>query len=894
MDVEFQLLDCDYILVDGVVVRLFGRTKEGESVCAFFRGYDPYFYAQHKDNIEEIKGFLVKKFGKLVKKVDIVERFRPIGYTQTKTKMLKIFLTDPSQTPLVRDELLKASLVQEIFEADILFKYRFMADHGIYGMRWLKVTGTPARTDTVNTNIKINAEKFEQAEDQLPNLRYMSVDIETLSEMEDIPNPKNDKIIMVAINFHPHFDGKKSIVLIAKRYKNVNSAIAAFRTEKEMLEEFAKIVDTYDPDVITGYNLNDFDMPFLLTRMAENKISRVIGRCNQKASFSRKIGLRHRNDICGRVVVDVYELIRESIGKGLLRLKRYGLGDVSKALLQEGKLDVSYKDIPKYWEDDGVNFEKLIEYSRKDSELALRLLLEKNMLDKFIEISKVCGLLLQDVLEGGEAQRVENLLLREFNSHGYVIPLKPSDKEIMRRIDERESKGLKGALVLDPVTGLHTACVVYLDFKSMYPSIFIAYNICPTTLTTKADDNIKTPLGTEFVSKSTKLGVMPKIVDDLIKERDGIKGQMFKASGDERRLLEAKQLALKYMTNSFYGYTGYVRARMYLLDVANAITACGRDIIQRAKHVVEDSKKYTVVYGDTDSIMVKIDTMDLDQAFSTGKEIEKTINGHFKGTIEMKIENVFKTLLIMGKKRYAGTSYEKSNGEWKEKIVMKGIETVRRDWCNLTSDTLLKVLEIVLGEQKPKKALEYMREIVKKLEKNEIPVEELVITKGMSKALKEYKGTQPHIELVKKMRKRSAGTAPSLGDRIGFIIIRGTQILSERAEDPDYAKQHGMKVDSKYYIENQILPPLERVFEAMGISKEEIFGGGKQRMLSDILKGVNTKPTVDSLNAVDGMVCSKCDRSYRRPPLTGKCNCGGELLFFSGDQRSKQFTPLKH
>jgi DNA polymerase I len=888
MEVEFQLLDSDYILSDGVVVRLFGRTKEGKSVCAFFKGYDPYFYVEPQGNAKEIQEFLVRKFNKLIKGVEQVEKFKSIGYTTEKTKMLKIFLTDPSQTPLVRDELLRSGIVKEIFEADILFKYRFMADHGIYGMRWLKVIGKPTRTDTVKADIKIDAEKFEQAEDQLPNLKYMSIDIETLSETEDVPNPKNDKIIMIALNFFPKFNDKKSIVLVAKKFKDGNSGVTTFRTEKEMLEELGKIIDSYDPDVITGYNINDFDLPFLLGRMTENKVSKIIGRCKQKQAMSKKLGLRHKNDVIGRIIVDVYELIKESIGKGLLRLKRYGLGDVSRELLKEEKLDVAYKDIPRYWGEEGENFNKLIEYARKDSELALRLLIDRNMLDKFVEISKVCGLLLQDVLDGGEAPRVENLLLREFNKEDYVIPLRPSDSEVLKRVDERETKGLKGALVLEPITGLHTTCVIYLDFKSMYPSIFIAYNICPTTLTTQSGNNIKTPYGTEFVKKNVKLGIIPKIVESLIKERDSIKGQMAKTSGDEKRLIEAKQIALKYMTNSFYGYTGYVRARMYLLDIANAITSCGRELIQKTKYVVEETKEYTVIYGDTDSIMVKTNTSDLDEAGVIGKSIERKINETFKGTIEMKIESVFKTLLITGKKRYAGLSFEKTDGTWDENIVMKGIETVRRDWCNLTSDTLLKVLEIILKEQNPKKALEYTRDILRKLERNEIPIEDLVITKGISKSLKEYKGIQPHIELVKKMRKRSSATAPSLGDRVGFIIIQGTQILSERAEDPEYARQHGMKIDSKYYIESQILPPLERVLDIIGISKDEIFGRGKQKMLSDILKiSNNGRQMIEALHTAEGVTCVKCSQNYRRPPLSGRCNCGGELLFYLGNQISK-------
>jgi hypothetical protein len=154
--------------------------------------------------------------------------------------------------------------------------------------------------------------------------------------------------------------------------------------------------------------------------------------------------------------------------------------------------------------------------------------------------------------------------------------------------------------------------------------------------------------------------------------------------------------------------------------------------------------------------------------------------------------------------------------------------------------------------------------------------------------LKEYKGVQPHVELVKKLRERSPAEAPGLGDRVGFVIIRGPQLLSERAEDPEYVREHGLKIDSKYYIESQILPPIERVFEAIGISRSELFGVGKQRILADMIK--NTQQNV--LHSIESFICSKCNKFFRRPPLLGKCNCGGEILFYSNGNKSKYFSPF--
>jgi DNA polymerase I len=183
-----------------------------------------------------------------------------------------------------------------------------------------------------------------------------------------------------------------------------------------------------------------------------------------------------------------------------------------------------------------------------------------------------------------------------------------------------------------------------------------------------------------------------------------------------------------------------------------------------------------------------------------------------------------------------------------EKILMKGIETVRRDWCELTSKTLFTVLNILLKDQDPKKAYNYVKEVLAKLGENQIPIEDLVVSKSISKPLKKYKGIQPHVELLKKLVKRSPATAPGVGDRIGFVIVKGLRLMSDRAEDPEYVKKHGLKIDSKYYVESQVLPPLERVFEAMGISKSELIGIGRQLSLADIIGKKKEKPKKIVLN----------------------------------------------
>jgi DNA polymerase I len=909
MELKFHLLDSDYFMNGNrPVIRLFGKAPDGMPVCVFYNGVSPYFYVllSEKDKFDkqkkELEDFLRKNFSRLFRELEPVKKFLPIGYQKEKTNLVKITLTEPSKVPLVREELRKMSFIKEIYEADIPFKYRFMADNALSGMRMVKVKGKTVQTKTVRTKYKIEAEKIEPADDdETPDLKYMSLDIEVASTREGLPDARRDMISMISAAFHPKHKAHDSMVLMVKHVEgNGDDSVKTFSSEKEMLDEFLKILVDFDPDVLIGYNINGFDLPYLIERYRQNRISPAFGRCDRKQASSRKFGMMTRSDVVGRVVVDAYELVKESANKGLMKLKRYGLGDVSRALLNEDKVDIAHSEIVKYWNGEAEKVRKLIDYSRKDSVLALKLVLDKNLLDKFIELSKVSGVLLQDALASGEATRIETYLLREFNQREYAGPCKPIPAETSRRNVERETKLLKGAIVLEPETGLHTEAVVYLDFKSMYPSIYISYNICPTTILEKGseEEGITTPYGAKFVSKEMKRGIIPQIVEDLITERDIVKNEMrLERDEEKRKELNAKQFALKIMANAFYGYTGYIRAKLYILDIANAITSCGRYLITRTRDTVDKDKRFRVIYGDTDSVMVKTKTKDMEEAYKLGEEIEKNVNKELEGIVKLKIESVFKSILILTKKRYAGWSFEKRGDEWEEKIIMKGIETVRRDWCDLVSETLYEVLEIMLKEQNPKKAFDYVRVVLKKLQRSEIPIEKLIITKGISKPIRSYKGIQPHVELVKKMRKRNPTDAPGVGDRVGFVIVEGLQLLSNRAEDPAYIKERGLKIDSKYYIENQMLPPLERVFESMGIDKSELLGLGKQTLLTSLFgakKPSRAKRKTDApdlvLDSIDGVICDKCGKTYRRPPLVGKCDsCSGSFSFFNGSSKSKYF-----
>jgi DNA polymerase I len=277
---------------------------------------------------------------------------------------------------------------------------------------------------------------------------------------------------------------------------------------------------------------------------------------------------------------------------------------------------------------------------------------------------------------------------------------------------------------------------------------------------------------------------------------------------------------------------------------------------------------------------------DMDELGKEADKISQHITKNLPGVMELEFEKVFKRFLPLTKKRYAAWKFERTTEGWKDGIDMKGIETVRRDWCPLVSETLKSIIETILKTEDIKGAVCSFKDVVHNLTAGEIDIEKLVITKGLTKSVGSYAGVQPHVELVKKMKARNPADAPGIGDRIGYVIIKGMDLVSKRTEDPSYVKERGLQIDSQYYVENQLLPPIERIFGALDISKSELLGNGKQMGLMDVLKNAHKqcKPKpLDEIDAgeVNGFICQKCSKFYSRVPLVGICECGGSMLFSS-------------
>ena len=888
MPMDFQILDADYEVVNdsSPVIRLFGRGADGKSVCCFVPDFEPYFYLKASGDLHAVARLVKDTFGQ-VTKVEIVEKFEPVGYQKTKKKMLRITTRLPRDVPEIRDDILKLREVMkaegkwEVYETDILFRNRFLIDKSLGGMVWVSAEGKPvdparyfragssgnSRCENFACDSSIIASGFKRIENlTIAPLKYLSFDIECLPFEGGMPSPDVSPIIMISFAFEPEYRGHKTLVLVAKPAEGMDADVISCRDETEMLNRFFEIFCEYDPDIIVGYNHQDFDIPYITDRVKAlvakgEAINPVVGRDGSKIGY-RKFGLITRTEFKGRVVVDALPLVRRAFS-----LKQYTLRVVSKELLSREKLDVPPLEMEKYWMDTGDKFRKFVDYSRRDSELALELILNLRLLDKYIALARVSGSLLQEIVDGGQTSMVETLLLREFGLRDRVLLPKPNDGVSAERYEM--SSDLKGGEVLEPKKGL-LENVLILDYKSLYPTIMMAHNLCYTTVVTEDRPDgktIKPPSGGEFVPPEVSKGIVPSILEDLLNQRTETKKRMKRASDqNEYRVLDATQLAVKILLNSFYGYSGYARARLYSLTLANAVTSFGRHNILNTREIINNTigkivlrgdaalllkeagelsssdiiVELSVAYGDTDSVFVHCKSegdLSLEEISLVGNRLSDIVSASLPDPMELEFESIAKHALLIAKKRYALWLFEPSNSGWEGQIKVKGMETVRRDWCELTSVTLNRVLELVLIEGDVDRAVEHVREVVSDVRnldpaKDSEIIESLILTRTLTRKTDSYKNKQPHLTVVEKIKERT-GSVSSIGTRIPFVITAGKGLFVDRAEDPEYVREHNIPIDVDYYIKKQILPPVERILEVFGVKISSLDFDSKQKGLFD-------------------------------------------------------------
>lgn len=566
------------------------------------------------------------------------------------------------------------------------------------------------------------------------------------------------------------------------------------------------------------------------------------------------------------------------------KLRSYTLNSVSAHFLGEQKEDVHHSIISDLQAGDEVTRRRLAVYCLKDALLPQRLIDKLMVFINYMEMARVTGVPFNYLLTRGQQIKVVSQLYRKALEVGLVIPAIKS---------EGSDDQYEGATVIEPKKAYYSDPIATLDFSSLYPSIMMAHNLCYSTLILdtrvserldKNTDFIVTPSGDKFVTSKLCKGILPSILEDLISARKRAKEDLKKETDPFRKaVLDGRQLALKISANSVYGFTGATVGKLPCLQVSQSVTAYGRQMIEFTAKLVEEtftiSNGYKfnadVIYGDTDSVMIKFGTSDLSEAMKLGKEAADFISSKFVKPIKLEFEKVYWPYLLINKKRYAGLYWTKTTHY--DKMDTKGIETVRRDNCKLVQIVVETCLKKILIDKDVEGAIFYVKRIISDLLQNKIDLSLLVISKALSKSGDEYAAKQAHVELAERIKKRDAGSAPSMGDRVAYVIVKSFKGAAayERSEDPIFVLDNNIPIDTHYYLENQLKKPLLRVFEPILMDAEaQLLSGEHTRSIQvsapsigSLSKFVSKKMTCLGCKAVlkdqNAGICPHCESNFK-------------------------------
>ncbi|MBC7115044.1 MAG: polymerase, archaea type [Archaeoglobi archaeon] len=771
-EVKISIKNVEYSIVDDEpVIHIFGRDENRRLRRIDVFGFEPYFYVPEE---EEIEDFRIKRIEE--------------GYTGIDGKRLKkIVVRRPSDVRELRGKFSRS------YEADILFTQRFLIDSGL-------------RSAVRAPSERVHYSELKPSDEPNVESRILIIDIECNDE-RGFPDPKRDEIICVTA--WDSYSGDFETFLLGEA-----SNARCYEDEREMLSALFRFISERDPDILTGWNFSQFDMPYLYERARALKVD--------VSPLSR---LRDEDSrIRGRSIFDLLEGYRKIQGT---QKESYRLDAVAEEELGERK--VKFRgSLSELWKNDP---EKLVEYNRKDVELCVKINEKNNIIRFFEEVANLVGCSLEDTLN---SSRIIDVYVLRKAKNRYVLPSKPQgdfDSEY------------EGAMVLEPIRGVKENVVV-LDLKSLYPMILMTLNASPET----KDENgeIVAPNGVRFRKHPESL--TREILRELIELRDERKRMRdrYEYGSEEYRKYDLQQTALKVIANSYYGVSGYPRFRLYDREIASAVTSVGREIIKHTKRVIE-SLGYEVVYGDTDSCMVSLGEMPVEEVVEKGKELERILNksyDEFARTLnadrhffQIKFEKVYRRFFQVGrKKRYAGHLVWKE-GKWVDDIDIVGFEFRRSDFPKLTKRVQKDVITMIIKGESIERVGEYLRDVLKKFYRGEFSLDEIGIPGGLGKDLDDYENEDAHVRGALYANKY-LGKNFGRGSKPKRVYIKRVPEGFEKTdvicfEDPDEIPE-GFVIDLDKMAEKILKQPIDRILRGIGYSWSEVENGNKQMRLDEL------------------------------------------------------------
>ena len=763
---DVRLISASYITEDDrPVIELYGKTRDKRSITILKRGFLPYLFAVRPTD---------ELVSRLSEDGEVVSTERDtLIYRAEPTEVLRITIRSPWKVSEYRTRLKRMGF--EVLASDIQFDLRYIYDSDMGSC--IRVTGEPVQSDRC-TDLTVEMESFENLDSFDPGLRILSFDIENSVEHDFI----------------------YCICAVVGEDGGIRPCEPITGSERDIIDGFAELIRREDPDVITGYNIDNYDIRKISERAKANRMKDALpwGRDGgQPKVYSERFWR-----VKGRLICDAWWAAKREI-----RPKQETLNAVAMQLLGEGKMDVDPKHMDSEW---ASNREKVIEYCTKDAELALRILLEVGTLRKGMDLAAVSKLPVEDVLTSGSSQLADSLLIRAADRGKIAVP------NMGRAV---ASEQIEGGYVHTMTPGLyHWVCV--LDFKSMYPSLIIAKNICFTTLS--PDGEIAAPSGARFMSKERRTGLLPTILSDLMDQRDGIKRKMKQtADQHEYHYLDGLQAAVKVLMNTFYGVFASSFYRFTDKSIGAAITSFARANVKGIIGDVE-AEGVSVIYSDTDSVFMQSPAHDLEGSVEFGTRMAERFSRD-GGTLEF--EKILEPMFTHGmKKRYVGkVVWPQASDE----LLVRGYEIRRSDSFDLQSDMLSKLFGKIL-EERNDEALALVRSTIQDVLAGRVEPSELVISRTC-KGLDAYENPDrmANVQAARKLMEMGYDFIP--GMKISWIVTDGTS-TPQKVEPYISGVEFAAKPDYRYYA-SRLAQMASRITEVFGWSEKDLMMGSQQATL---------------------------------------------------------------
>ncbi|MCH1575961.1 MAG: hypothetical protein L7S67_06775 [Flavobacteriales bacterium] len=504
-------------------------------------------------------------------------------------------------------------------------------------------------------------------------------------------------------------------------------------------------------------------------------------------------------------------------------------------------------------------------YCAVDCDLPLDLFSKLCIIPNVVQMCQVTYTPMFDVVRRGQQIRAFNGIYRFGVPRNFVMNQMSCGWD--------DSLDFEGATVLNPSAGYYDNPVATLDFASLYPSIMQGHNLCYSSIVLdprfmRMDDPdhpsyregvqyTRVPIGGKtwtFVKEGTRRGILPEILENLLTARRQAKKDMKHASDPfYKSLMNGRQLALKVSCNSIYGFTGVDddKAMYGCKPIAVSVTYFGRHMIDTTKQFVESQYGYKVIYGDTDSVMIKMPSdMSMEQCFEMGERMAQRATTLFPRAVTLEFEKVYKPYMLWKKKSYAGMKYE-GNPLDEPKLDAKGIEIVRRDKVPILRSLLEDVIVGIMHRGDVEGVYAQVIELMQKFRRNTLSVQDVTMSKTIKRSYASPSVTQ--VCVVKKMESRRAFNVPRTGDRVPYVIVQGPESrVCERADHPDFVREHGLQLDRLYYFDLMEKPIMKILCDLPVPSPRLLFQQTREDLVRQQVDGTKLLLSCPSMRGCDG------------------------------------------